>query len=781
MIAPFEADFQLAMLHAEGITDFTMSKDQDMVIFGINRIVKLTKDSKSTGNAIFFRLNGGLSIAESQKASDLEKLLAPLSKAHRMRTLRALAVAAGCDYFHIDGTGVAKAVDALIACRVILSSSAATQDAVVEAVIRALFTLPGVAASSQYSLEDAIKGAQLAANAFLHAPAFSVKQQKVVLLSGEQFSELPAALREYLGFDIDAINACNPVGRALGIVGGHEWKLKFSGHAYANNPVPSMVPGAQASNVYPVDRCVQLKLEAFLSHRQIPHNGRVDELRSRVASCIQHEMDAIEEAPSIITPGTSLFAIRVAAGAKPTDMPQLDTTLRFPARPVGASEGPSPAGFVYRNYSATPDAFASLPCVTDEFMFRHFDTPGRVLDPVMKPLKKGDAVARWLSLEMVGHLEWAHKPSGGQHWVRMPVPSSMASAGKIVECLLTAAKPTNLPSSDIPSSMSAEPRFIKIERAVCLNCVAGNWGACWHIACLLFVLRYIVRGDLDSASPTSKLCRWIMPSAKWMLEESRQIPFSHMLRVDMAARALSEAPRTLWFTDPRLIDIGGRSAIALPPRERAAVRNSPSKVAARAVLFGVAREHLGEPCAAEWGWDTPEDEIRAFREECLEKRRKRRTAMFAGTVDAGIPTIAPVVRAAVDAPIDNVALLANAAKFSSMGGNELRDECNVYAQKHPKTRMPALAGGICNASDDYAKRYMCPWHGPLVDRFHNAKGPGAGRSHFGADGVCRKVLRLSDGDAMTYWLKRWKLPGPGQTYYDANPDAVEAAGKRKRD
>ena len=84
IIAPYEADFQLALLHSEGVTDFTMSRDQDMVIFGINRIV--TKWGLTLGTASFFCLHGGLSIASSQAGvSELEKLLAPLSTTQRTR------------------------------------------------------------------------------------------------------------------------------------------------------------------------------------------------------------------------------------------------------------------------------------------------------------------------------------------------------------------------------------------------------------------------------------------------------------------------------------------------------------------------------------------------------------------------------------------------------------------------------------------------------------------------------------------------------------------------
>ena len=161
-----------------------------------------------------------------------------------------LAVCAGCDYVHIDGTSVATAIKALYLCRDQLASDILTQDAIVKIVIEKSFFSWN---SSEMSLEEAIKGAQLAANAFFHAPAFSVKQQKVVLLSGGTFSELPADLREYLDFDLDALNASDPIAYALGDVAGRSWALVHSGHAFFNYPVPSMIPAAHWSSVKPID------------------------------------------------------------------------------------------------------------------------------------------------------------------------------------------------------------------------------------------------------------------------------------------------------------------------------------------------------------------------------------------------------------------------------------------------------------------------------------------------------------------------------------------------
>ena len=157
-----------------------------------------------------------------------------------------------------------------------------------------------------------------------------------------------------------------------------------------------------------------------------------------------------------------------------------------------------------------------------------------------------------------------------------------------------------------------------------------------------------------------------------------------------------------------------------------------------------------------------------------------RIELLSGTIAAGIPTVEPRVPVVAVTAADTFSLLANAAQFATMQSTQLREKCNVHAQQHPSMRMPAVAGGRQATPTDYGKPYMCPWHGDIEDRFRDVKGEASKRSHFTSEGICRALGKIGDGDAMTYWLKRWKLPGPGQTYYEANPEAAATAGKRRR-
>jgi XPG I-region/XPG N-terminal domain len=129
IIAPREADHQLALLAHEGISHYTLSTDQDMIIYGIFRLI--TDWRLAANSAKFFSLHGGLNsvvipdvaspsadaahAAEAEAAdiahlppsqsSLLEQILAPLSEPHRLRALRAFAQGTGNDYFKFKGVG----------------------------------------------------------------------------------------------------------------------------------------------------------------------------------------------------------------------------------------------------------------------------------------------------------------------------------------------------------------------------------------------------------------------------------------------------------------------------------------------------------------------------------------------------------------------------------------------------------------------------------------------------------------------------------------------------
>jgi 5'-3' exonuclease len=792
IVAPHEADAQLALLSQEGITHFTMSTDQDLIVHGIFRLLNNWSNNLESGR--FFSLQQGLSAVEgSPKATELEVLLRPLSEMHQLRALRVLAVTTGCDYFKLaNKCGVKSALKGLKASAHLLGRADVSENQIIAAVVKWLFrNVQAVQTNSEYTEPVAVSKAQLAAAAFLHAPAFSVKEQKVVLLSGSNFDSLTADVREYLGFSVGELNADSPVLRALGGVAddsdSESWVLKLPGYRYVSFPVAGMIPDSLAEHVKPVASCTKNKLETYLRFRQLGITGTVDELRRDVANQIFRECHVIEKQRSIIVPGTNLFALKSKHGATLGDvgMAQISSEHRFPQRTDDGASAASVSGpWVFREFGKDAEAFKAMPTVTDALLLRHWSD--REVHAHMKPLVRGDAVARMLSLSAVASLLWAFKKNGSEHWIQMPVPPSMCTGTYLVRVLLVAEKPSCLPAADVPASISMDPCFVRIVVATCdKECAAGQSGACWHVACVLFLLRYMLRGDLDDASPTSKLCRWIVPSARWLLQPARSIPLAFMDRANLNARQVSAVPRLLWNADPQLLSIGGRASIALPHRERIAERSDESKRAARASLYRALSDHFKQECSAEWGWDKPTERLKEHKDSVVRKHKKMRTTLLSGAIPVGIQVSHSRDTDAVAAdPMHGLDILAGAAGFAGMNETQLRSAAYVWSQHHPSKRMPPLAGGARTKVEgervDYAKDFLCPVHGRLSDLKRHATGPARSKSHFDAAGQCRTLASVTDKDALYWWLKKWKLPEAGQTYYEANPAAVASSGKRKR-
>ena len=789
MVAPYEADAQLALLAYEGITHYTMSSDQDLIVHGIYRL--LNDWDNDLGSGRFFSLFNGLAMARGS-VGDLASLLCPLSHLHVLRALRVLAVAVGCDYFKLARSGAASAFKALSAHKTLLGRADVTEDEIVAAVITWLYRNVSLVASHAVdTLPDAIKKAQLAAAAFFHAPAFSVKLQRIVLLSGQSYESLSIDVQTYLGFSVSELNAAGPVRLALGGIDADKWELQLPGYRYVSFPVPGMVPPSLAIHVEPLQSCTKDRLQTYLRYRNLTVTDGVESLRLDVSNQIFRECHVIERQPSIIIPGTTLFALKTEHGAVISDpgMRQLSNVDVFPERPVHRSGvaattdvGPQRANeWVFVDYGSSPDAFKDMPTVPDALILRHWEN--RELHRFMKPLVRGEAIARMLGPSQVSNLVWASKPVGREHWIQMCIPASMSALTYTVQILLTAEKPSALSASDLPACIATDPCFVQIRTATCdKECAAGQSGACWHVACLLFILRYLLRCELEDASPTSKLCRWIMPSARWMLQPARTTPLGFMARSNMSSRSVSAVPRLQWNNDPQLVAIGGRSSVALPARERAAPRDDPAKKLARERLFSALKAHFKQESAAEWVWDTPPETLSGHRQSVSRRQKKMRADLLSGKVAVGVE-IKPI-SAAKRRSRDALGVLADAADFSTMGKVALRNACYVWSQHRPKVKMPQIGGGsrikMPGERVDYAKDYVCPWHGRKVDILRHATGTARNSSHFTAGGQCRSLLTLTESDAMFWWLKKWKLPSAGEDFYDANPEAEQQSGKRKR-
>ncbi|KAL7671696.1 hypothetical protein ACOME3_006599 [Neoechinorhynchus agilis] len=102
LVAPYEADAQLAFLNISGIVDLVISEDSDLIPFGCRKILYKLDE------------NGHGCLIDDEKFPALSKL----GHMYSMDRLRWMCIMAGCDYFKgIPGIGLAKARKILMQIR----------------------------------------------------------------------------------------------------------------------------------------------------------------------------------------------------------------------------------------------------------------------------------------------------------------------------------------------------------------------------------------------------------------------------------------------------------------------------------------------------------------------------------------------------------------------------------------------------------------------------------------------------------------------------------------
>jgi len=95
IVAPYEADAQLAYLEMQGITDFTITEDSDLLIYGCRKVLF---KMNSGGDGIFINLD------------NLNKVRTVALESFTMEKFRHMCILSGCDYLSsIKGLGLYKA------------------------------------------------------------------------------------------------------------------------------------------------------------------------------------------------------------------------------------------------------------------------------------------------------------------------------------------------------------------------------------------------------------------------------------------------------------------------------------------------------------------------------------------------------------------------------------------------------------------------------------------------------------------------------------------------
>ncbi|ELP85233.1 exodeoxyribonuclease, putative [Entamoeba invadens IP1] len=102
VVAPYEADAELAYLSRTGYVDLVVCEDSDLIPYG--------------STAILFKMNVGEGVADLYKAADLP--LSPFGSNVSLFLVQIVCVVAGCDYFEgIEGIGMKKGLEMLKKCK----------------------------------------------------------------------------------------------------------------------------------------------------------------------------------------------------------------------------------------------------------------------------------------------------------------------------------------------------------------------------------------------------------------------------------------------------------------------------------------------------------------------------------------------------------------------------------------------------------------------------------------------------------------------------------------
>lgn len=156
IVAPYEADGQLAFLNRNGIADYVVTEDSDLVLFGCQRIL--------------FKLDlyGACTLVDATK---LHLAMGCREDKFTMEKFRFMCILSGCDYVsNLPGIGLAKA------CKFILKTEETD-------MMRALDKIPAYLNMRQLTITEEYKLSVLRADAtFQHMVVYDPIQRKQVRL-----------------------------------------------------------------------------------------------------------------------------------------------------------------------------------------------------------------------------------------------------------------------------------------------------------------------------------------------------------------------------------------------------------------------------------------------------------------------------------------------------------------------------------------------------------------------------------------------------------------------
>jgi hypothetical protein len=546
VVAPMEADAQLAYLDRFGFTGYTMTVDNDLLALGCRRVIFDWNWRSLKGVAY------ALDSTKCVRGKFTEVFLTDAGTRCPFADMRPImqlfAALAGCDYSKFDGVGAARAEAAMLHAPVLARIRATdVRGAARVAVARLRTTLgrPLRCAGSDVDLSlDAAQDCVLhAMDAFDHPPVYSLFAGAVVPLS---LVELPPAHLDLdFGNGAGGLNAAPLaafVGNALNADLLANRLLDFVGDAFLEFLVPHNVRGGEWTS-WELRREALVRgkphglridefspgvlarvspdnLRYYLRIRQIVVGATVLELQARVSRQLWIEATQLVPLPLATDPGGGasgelLRKVRLAQGAiaadlaptEPVAMPAADDERWRTVQWDALSDTDGRAAFMLE-----------FPLVRDEIILAFFRERSFVR---LKAVRAGAFRCRMLrSLDGLG-LVWA-TPAGDStsvrtHYVSMSVQASYAHAAYVVTLRIEVEHP-NFEADELPEGMLAFASVRSIVHSSC-SCKAGH-GRCLHGSVLAHVLLNLPRPRSTEdapappeASSTEGPCMWKQPGA----------------------------------------------------------------------------------------------------------------------------------------------------------------------------------------------------------------------------------------------------------------------------
>lgn len=692
IVAPFEADAQLARLAAEFVVDIVWSNDTDMLVHGIPRCA-LKWDNRA-GSATLYGLAELDACGDKAKgvAAVLQKVMArPL----RTQLLRLYACLAGCDYCKLAGVAAGKASAAMLAIEAKLVAAGANMYALAEDAMLALRgdSYPGDRLASD------VAAVRRGMAAFEHAPAFSPAAGRVVLLSGQP--AVPPEHAVFLGFDLEALNTA-PVANALRMPGAVAFPaVTRSGDAYLEHAVPAVVPGACRFGIdvsiatVEVLRTFLLRRGYVVSHSELQRDGShankakdKKALVTMVRNVLERERFMLLPEPTIALAPGMLPQILLANGRPPAELRRTDPAVKPPPRPgttaahvvsmasatagaasMGGSSALSQAdvadaGGVLLSLPAAPAGAASVGIDTapagdagvgeaPKFEWLSCDTPQhqeevyrrspRLPNSVLwqlfneqgayvlgKPWRRADeSVRRMTSLSDADFAVAAPVPPPGPSEIgTFWVTMTVRASYDKMAYAVRVEVKARMPPADSPPAWGTCPLVTEVTHLGCSRECVAG-GSGYCFHCRIpLLVLHYMPMPGAEPTPTSLLCKWVQPSAAQ--QRVRDVPIGTL--VWQRVRPGAPLSTRQWHGKAETAVVGGRAAYSGMTRSHPMKpRADPARAAARTVLWNALATSFGDVSSAQLAAMTVAD-----LEPLLQKKREARLLALMTLRDRGL-------------------------------------------------------------------------------------------------------------------------------------------------